>query len=457
MELRPGTTILDADSYSHNYRIESWLGRVNYNYNEKYYLSASLRTDASSRFHKDYRWGTFWSVGANWRISEENFLKNADWLDNLSLKASYGEQGNDAVGTYYAWQSLYSLAYANANNKGALIGSLENREISWEKNGNLNVGVEASFFNGRLTASLEYFHKKTFDMLLNYPMALSTGFDGYDANVGDMKNYGFEFDLRAVPVRTRDFEWGVSVMGTAANNKVVRLTKESPELLSGVRIIKEGYPINTYYVSKTAGVDPSTGQLLYWAYDKDDNGDMVPGSERITTDYTEANNSRYFMGSRMPKLFGSVGTDLTWKGITLSVLTTYSIGGKVFDGLYASSMEPLYSNTNWHKNVLRRWQQPGDITDVPRAEINPSTASYQDRFLINASYFSIKNITLGYQLPKSWMQAAKLAGVRVFGSVDNLATFGYLNGMNPTYNFSGGTDYVYVPTKTWSVGLEVNF
>ena len=454
LELRPGTTLYDADSYTNKYRIESWLGRFNYNFDEKYYLSASLRTDGSSRFHKDARWGTFWSVGANWRISKEAFMEDIEWIDNLSFKASYGEQGNDNLGTFYAWQSLYSLSYANSNQIGAFVSSLENKNISWEKNGNLNIGLEGSLFDNRLKFNVEYYNKKTTDMLLNYPMALSTGFSGYDANVGDMRNSGVEFEIKGTPVRFDDFEWNVSFMGSTTKNEVLKLTATSPEIISGVRIIKEGMPINTFYMAKSAGVDPTTGAQLYWVYDKDENGN--PGEPYISDDYSKASNSKYYMGDRIPDLYGSIGTDLNWKGLSLSVLTTYSLGGKIYDSLYAGSMNNMYFNTNFNAHALRRWQQPGDITDVPRIEVGGSYAT-TDRFLVDASYFAIKNITLGYTLPKSWMKAAKLGNVRVFASADNIALFTHLKGMDPQYNFSGSTDYAYSPNKTYSLGIEVNF
>ncbi|MDO4949153.1 MAG: TonB-dependent receptor [Bacteroidales bacterium] len=456
LELRPGTTLYDADSYSNNYRIESWLGRFNYNFADRYYLSASLRSDGSSRFHKDNRWGTFWSLGGNWRVSEEKFMKDIEWIDNLSFKASYGEQGNDNLGTYYAWQSLYSLSYANANQIGGFVSTLENKDISWEKSQNLNIGLEGTLLDNRLSFSVEYYNKKTVDMLLEYPMALSTGFSGYDANVGDMRNTGFEIELKGTVLRNKDFEWNLSWMGTTTHNKVLHLTKESPEIINGVRIIKEGMELNTFYMAKSAGVDPATGAQLYWAYEKDENGERIEGTEYVTDDYSEANKYKWYLGSRIPDLYGSIGTDFRWKDLTLSVLTTYSIGGKVYDSLYAASMNNMYNNNNWNSHALRRWQKPGDVTDVPRVEIGGSYAT-TDRFLIDASYFAIKNVTLGYYLPKNWIRKAGLNTIRVFGSADNIALFTHLKGMDPQYSFSGGTDYTYTPNKTYTVGLEVNF
>ena len=454
LELRPGTTLYNADSYTDNYRIESWLGRFNYNYDEKYYFDASFRTDGSSRFYKDNRWGKFWSVGGNWRVSKEAFMEDVEWVNNLSVKVSYGQQGNDDLGSYYAWQSLYNLSWSNSAQIGGMVSTLENKKVTWEKNNNFNVGFEASLFDSRLSINAEYYNKKTTDMLLSYPMATSTGFNGYNANVGDMRNSGFEFEIKGTPIKTNDFTWNISWMGSTVKNKVLKLTAESPEIISGIYSIKEGQEINTFYMAKSAGVDPATGAQLYWVYDKDENGNII--NERISSDYSKAANSKYYLGSRIPTLYGSLATDFSWKGFDLNILTTYSIGGKIYDSLYAGSMNNMYYNSGWNKHAMRRWQKPGDITDVPRIEVAGSYAT-NDRFLVDASYFAIKNITLGYTLPKSWLNKVNMNSVRVFASVDNLALFTHLQGMDPQYNFSGSTDYAYTPNKTWSLGVEVNF
>ena len=454
LELRPGTTLYNADSYTDNYRIESWLGRFNYNYDEKYYFDASFRTDGSSRFYKDNRWGKFWSVGGNWRVSKEAFMEDVEWVNNLSVKVSYGQQGNDDLGSYYAWQSLYDLSWSNSAQIGGMVSTLENKKVTWEKNNNFNVGIEASLFDSRLSINAEYYNKKTTDMLLSYPMATSTGFNGYNANVGDMRNSGFEFEIKGTPIKTNDFTWNISWMGSTVKNKVLKLTAESPEIISGIYSIKEGQEINTFYMAKSAGVDPATGAQLYWVYDKDENGNII--NERISSDYSKAANSKYYLGSRIPTLYGSLATDFSWKGFDLNILTTYSIGGKIYDSLYAGSMNNMYYNNAWNEHALRRWQKPGDITDVPRIEVAGSYAT-NDRFLVDASYFAIKNITLGYTLPKSWLNKVNMNSVRVFASVDNLALFTHLQGMDPQYNFSGSTDYAYTPNKTWSLGVEVNF
>ena len=461
-ELAPAANMYEADSYSLDYRINSFLSRINYNYADKYYFSASLRQDASSRFYKDNWTGTFWSLGGNWRISKEPFMRDVKWVDNLSFKASYGQQGNDDIldsegaSNYYLWQSLYALGWNNGNNIGAVISTLETKELSWEKNNNFNIGLEGTLFDQRLRFNIEYYYKKTTDMLLNYPMALSTGFSGYNANVGDMRNSGLEVELTVTPLKTKDFRWDVTWMGSTVSNKVLKLTQESPEILSGVRIIKEGMPLNTFYMAKSAGVDPATGAQLYWSYEKDDEGNMIAGTEYVTSDYSDASNHKYYLGSRIPDLYGSLSTNFSWKDLDLSILTTYSIGGKIYESLYNSSMNLTYLSSTWHRHALRRWQKPGDITDVPRIEIN-GFGYATDRYLVDASYFAIKNITLGYSLPRNLVTRAGLQNVRLFTSVDNLALWSHLDGMDPQYSFGGSTNYDYVPNRTWTIGLEVRF
>ena len=461
-ELAPAANMYEADSYSLDYRINSFLSRINYNYADKYYFSASLRQDASSRFYKENWTGTFWSLGGNWRISKEPFMRDVKWVDNLSFKASYGQQGNDDIldsdgaSNYYLWQSLYALGWNNGNNIGAVISTLETKELSWEKNNNFNIGLEGTLFDQMLRFNIEYYYKKTTDMLLNYPMALSTGFSGYNANVGDMRNSGLEVELTVTPLKTKDFRWDVTWMGSTVSNKVLKLTQESPEILSGVRIIKEGMPLNTFYMAKSAGVDPATGAQLYWSYEKDDEGNMIAGTEYVTSDYSDASNHKYYLGSRIPDLYGSLSTNFSWKDLDLSILTTYSIGGKIYESLYNSSMNLTYLSSTWHRHALRRWQKPGDITDVPRIEIN-GFGYATDRYLVDASYFAIKNITLGYSLPRNLVMRAGLQNVRLFTSVDNLALWSHLDGMDPQYSFGGSTNYDYVPNRTWTIGLEVRF
>ena len=453
-ELGPGSTITDANSYENRYAIESWLSRVNYSYANKYYLSASFRTDGSSRFYKDSRWGQFWSVGASWRVSKENFMQDISWIDNLQLRASYGTQGNDNLGTYYAWQSFYSLNWPNAGMNGAMLSSLENKKLKWEKNDNLNVGVDLRIFN-MASLTLEYYNRRTKDLLLYVPMATSLGFDGYNDNVGSMTNQGVDITLNLNLIKNRNFAWNLSLMGSVLHNKVNKLAQGRDEIISGNQIIKEGHPINSFYMPKGAGVDPATGAKLYWVWDTDKDGNK--SEKYISADPNKATASREIAGSRIPKFQGSINTDfLVFKNFDLSLLATYSIGGKILDGLYNGFMQPMYQGENYHVNAGRAWQNPGDVTDIPRLQLGSDWRTTSDQ-LIDASYFAIKNITLGYTMPATLLSKIKMNTARVFVTLDNAVIWTHLKGMNPTNNFSGTTDYSYSPVRTVSFGFNVNF
>ena len=453
-ELAPATTLQDANSYSNNYRVESYLSRVNFDYADKYYLSGSFRRDGSSRFHKDARWGNFWSVGASWRISQENFMRNIGWINNLTLKASYGVQGNDNLGSLYAWQAFYSLGYPNGANPGAVVNSLESKDLKWEKNKNLNVGIEARLFN-RLSATLEYYDRYTEDMLMSYPMAVSLGFSGYDKNIGNMQNNGFEVSLSADIVARERAHWTMTWMGSTIHNKVLHLA-DKPEIISGNYIIKEGETLNSFYLAESAGIDPATGAKLYWVWDNDENGN--PGEKYITDSYQKASTCKHIAGSRMPILYGSWSNNVQLGNFDFSLMTTYSIGGKINDGVYRGLLYSTYIGEAGHADRLKAWHQPGDVTTIPKIALKGSyNVALTDDELFDASYFAVKNITLGYTLPSKALKAMRLQSLRVSVSADNIKLFSALRGMDPQYNFSGGTGYSYTPTRTISVGLDLTF
>ena len=399
-ELAGATTITDASSLKDSYTIESYLFRANYDYMDKYYLSASFRTDGSSRFNKDYRWGKFWSVGANWRMNNEAFLSDVDWLNNLSVKASYGVQGNDNVGTLYAWQSFYDLGWPNASMSGALVSSLENTNLKWEQNGNLNVGVEAKVFD-RFSASIEWYNRKTTDMLLDYPMASSLGFDSYLKNIGSMRNTGWDITLNGRLVNTNDFTWDLTLMGSTIKNKVLHLA-DKPEIISGNYIIKEGETINSFYTAKSAGVDPATGSQLYWVWDTDENGN--PGEPYISSNINKATASKQIMGSRIPNLYGSFTNDFKYKGFDLSIMCTYSIGGKVLDSVYNTFMYGNYVGQAKHKNLERAWKQPGDIAQFKDIKNADSATMPTSRFVQDKAYLRLSALTLSYDFNREWIK-----------------------------------------------------
>jgi TonB-linked SusC/RagA family outer membrane protein len=458
-ELSAAATPTAAESYLDTYLVESYLSRINYDYADKYYLSASFRTDGSSRFHPDMRWGQFWSVGGAWRVSEEPFMSGADFIDNMTLKASYGSQGNDMLlnsdgsDNYYAWQSFYDLGYPNNTNGGVYLTSLENKDLLWEKNNNFNVGIETRMFDTRLTLSVEYFNKLTTDLLLFKPMATSSGFDGYWENVGNMVNKGVDLTVGVRVISTPKFQWNANIMASHLKNEVTKLSTDDQEIVLGSRIIKVGYPINSFYLSKSAGVDPMTGAQLYWIRSKDADGNEI---DIVSDSYNQAGSNKYIQGSRIPDVYGSISNDFKLWNFDLAVLTTYSIGGKMLDGVYSNMMAMRSAGNAWHSHMDRAWRQPGDITDVPRLQLgNVNQAT--DRFLLDASYFAIKNVTFGYNLPKRVSDKLQIHNLRLFATADNVYLFSALKGSDPQYNFSGGQDFAYVPIRTLSLGLDLRF
>jgi TonB-linked SusC/RagA family outer membrane protein len=456
-ELNPGAVLASIGSYENNYTIESLLTRFKYSYADKYNFDASYRRDASSRFHPDNRWGDFWSVGANWRISQERFLEDVEWLNNLSLRTSYGLQGNDEVGTLYAWQSFYDLGYPNSSYNGSVLSSLENKDLVWEKNANFNVGLEARLFDSRLSIIAEYFNKQTYDLLLDVPMATSLGFDSYLANVGEVNNHGFELSLGIDIIKSTNFDWNFMLLGSTIKNKVVKLATERP--IIGGQIIKVGVPRYSYYLPESAGVDPATGKQLYWVWDKRDpiTDERDPDSERyISDDPSKAANSRIVGPTTIPDFFGSISSEFRIFDFDFSFLTTYSLGGKVMDSQYNAYMEPLYRGGNIHKNIQRAWQKPGDITDIPRAEFNSNRTNTLSN-LVDASFYSIRNITLGYSLPGKMAKKLGIDNIRVFATGDNLITFTYLDGLDPQSSFTGADSYQYIPIRTISAGINIKF
>ncbi len=462
-ELGSAVTTVSNTSYSNDYAIESVLARANYGYADKYYFDASWRIDGSSRFYKDNRWGNFWSVGASWRVTSEDFMAaTASWLSNLTTKISYGVQGNDNLGSYYVWQGLFSYGWPNGTRPGAVASSIENKLVTWEKNGNLNAGIEASLWRGRLSATVEYYNRYTRDMLLSNPLAISSGFSGYDDNVGAMVNNGLEASFRGVIFERENFHWDASTMFSLNRNKVKALTSSQDVINYGNMVIEVGKPIYTFYMSKSAGVSPTTGKQLYWAYYRygvDESGAVTTEKcdEYVTDNVGLASLSKYYYGSRQALWSGSIGSNFViFKNFDLSFLTTYSVGGKILDSLYEGAMNVMYAGNNWHKNKLRRWRQPGDITDVPRVEIGGSYNTVGES-LIDASYFAIKNVTLGYTIPSRLTQKVDIKSLRVYFTADNLALFSHLDGMDPQYNFAGTVSYSYSPSKVFAFGLDINF
>ncbi|MCK5137690.1 MAG: TonB-dependent receptor [Bacteroidales bacterium] len=486
-ELAPASTGEGSTSYEHNDRIESYLGRVNYNYADRYYISASVRTDGSSRFHPDTRWGTFWSVGGSWRISEESFLQ-IDWINTLKLKASYGEQGNndlrdsDGDVQYYPWQGLYDLGVDNNIYSGAIASSLELNSLIWEKNKNFNTGVEFALFN-RLRGSFEYFVRSSDNLLFEVPNPLSNGISESWSNIGGMVNRGVEAIISADVVNSDNFRWLIDFNITHYKNEITDLPKE--EIIKDTKKLMVGRSVYDFYLRDYVGVDAETGDPLYWIDEieldgagdpvLDDDGEPVKTGEKLLT--TSASDAdRYYVGTSIPKVYGGLTNTFQFAGFDLSVFVTYSLGGDFLDGIYQTLMHEGDYGRNFHADILDRWTGPVSTDGLPSAEdVDGNTRSYvangipkvengndninwtSSRFLTDATYVNLRNITLGYTLPENVASRIGAASLRVFGTADNLYIWSQREGMDPQQSFSGNSDYTYVPVKTFTLGLNVTF
>ncbi|MBK8088288.1 MAG: SusC/RagA family TonB-linked outer membrane protein [Chitinophagaceae bacterium] len=435
------------------HRIESYFGSINYDFDGKYLLSGSLRTDGSSRFAPDVRWGNFYSVGIGWRIKQENFMKDVDWLNDLKLKASYGESGNDNIGLYYQYINYY---YADGFGNFSPITRPANPDLKWEGNKTLNYGVDFSMFKRRLQGTVEYFDRRSDDLLFLTPTEPSFLFPNVWQNIGESKNYGIEIQLAYNIIQKKDFDWKIDFNATHFKNKLTKIPPKQKELggiVTGNKKYNEGRSIYDFWLREFAGVDPATGLSLYYRDILGANG--KPTGERIlTSDITRADF--YYVGaSSIPKIYGGVTNSLRYKDFQLSILTTYSYGGHFYDGNYQSIMHSGAAGTAWHTDIQKRWQKPGDVTNVPRLQNAGGQDGASSRFLFDASYINIKNVSFSYNLSSGLARNLRLKDAQFFVSIDNAYIFTAKSGGDPQQSFDGNVGAGYPPYRTITFGTTI--
>ena len=456
-ELINFTTTNSLTGYRNTYATEGYMARANYNFAHRYYLSASFRRDASSRFYKDARWGNFWSVGGSWRIDQEPFMAAVPWISQAKLRASYGTVGNDGTSSWYAWQSLYNIN-RNANTAGFLQDTRAgNKEIQWETNASFDLALEFGLFKDRLVGQVEFFHRISDNLLFSVPLPTSSGLTNQMQNIGTMYNQGIEVQLGGDIIRKRDFNWNMTLNLSALKNVITKLPDGQDEIIDGTKKYMVNHSMFDFWLYDWAGVDPDTGDSLYYVGGYDEKGNYTGEGRTTTNDYTKAD--KYYVGCALPKVYGSLQNTFSFYNVNLSVLLTYGIGGLKYDSTYGNMMSYSSYGSSLHADILNRWQKPGDITDVPR--LDSSRNSYQNqgssRWLTDASYLNIRNISLSYTLPHNWAQAIDLDNIQIFGSVENVHLFSARKGMDPQYNFSGTSSMVYSPARTVSFGLNLQF
>lgn len=433
--------------------IASFFFNGQYDYDNKYYFSMSARADGSSRFGKDDRWAGFWSVGARYRISEEEFMESTrGWMDNLTIRTSYGTSGNQEVGnSWYASRDLFGFGYNYNGLPGSAHSQRGNSKLKWEQTNKFNIGLDVSFFN-RFSLEFDYYYHRTKDMVFMVPVSRVTGLLSVPQNIGKLENKGIEFTLNANVLNINGFNWDLTLIGSHNKNKVLKLSTDKP-IEGSITIIEKGHDIYTFKMREWAGVDPETGVGLWYK--------GTEGKE-VTTRYNEA--GKRYKGSASPKFIGSVISRMKFKGFDFSFQLNYALGGKIYgDNLSYDEHSGGSGFDNTTRYVYEnRWQKPGDVTDVPKFVYGgvPNANSASTRFLMNGRYLKIKNISLGYTLPKYITDYARMSSARIFVTADNLYTFTAKNyrGFDPAGIASDGIQWWNYPTpRNIMFGVSIGF
>lgn len=461
----------DAKSYTTVYNVEGYFGNAQYNYAEKYFASASYRRDASSYFAKEHRWGNFWSVGAAWIISKENFMSAySSWMDMLKLKASIGQQGNDNIGSW-AYTDLYTLSPVNDTTMSPTFYRIGNPDITWETTTNINVGVEFSFWKGRLSGNVDFYTKKTTDLLFWLSVPESAGSRGYYGNLGDIRNMGVELMLTGSIIRTRDIDWSVSANLSHNQAKILSLPEskivgnggfaETNSTDVAQNWYEVGGPLYNAFCVEYAGVNEK-GEATYWVDENLKGSTSRPGKEHSYTTTNPNEATKYAQGSILPKVYGGFGTSLRLYDFDLSVSFDYQLGGKIADNHYASLMSPsetgASAGSNIHKDYLKAWSPNNTSSDIPRWQYGDrySVFGNSDRFLTNASYLNFQSFTVGYTVPKKLIK--NVAKIRIYAAGENLYFWSARKGFDPRYSYEGNKDIsAYSPVRNISGGIQLTF
>ena len=477
-----------ASSSTDYYATQGILAQAKYDYDNKYYVSASYRRDGSSRFAPGRRWGNFWSVGGAWDIKSESFMDAVDQIDLLKLKVSYGAQGNDNLLTpggstnFHPYATQYSLSESNGS--FALTESyVGNEEITWETSYNLNAGLDFSLFGERLGGTIEGYQRRTKDMLYYKPVQSSEGYSYLPVNVGSISNAGVEVELNGDVISTKNVTWNIYVNLSHNVNKIIELSPElGGEWVSGSYIYKEGESMYNMYIREWAGVNPETG-VAQWYMDqevvqkdadgnpmKDEKGDPIilkdengnPVIEKVITE-TYSKATQYEQGAFLPKIYGGFGTSLNAYGFDLSVACAYQLGGKIYDNTYASLMHTGYGRAgqNWHVDILNSWTPENKDSDIPR--VSTATAesyanSTSTRFLVSSNYLSLQNVTVGYTLPSKVCKKMHIEKLRVYAVADNVALLSARQGLDPRQGYAASSSAsTYSPIRSISGGVSLTF
>lgn len=451
-----GMTLESLDGSDSRSKMVSYVSRLNYDFKNKYYLGGSFRADASSRLHRDNRWGNFWSVSGAWKISEESFMANAkNWLSDLKLRMSYGVNGT-LPSDYYGYMGLTSLSDGFLGQPGMLLSQIANKDLQWETNYNFNVGLDFALFN-RINATLEYYTRTTKNLLMDSPISMTTGFSSYLMNVGEVQNKGVEFEVSSVNFNTDNFSWNTSFNISHNENEIVKLNGNQTEIISGTQIRKIGHPYRTFYVIEFAGIDPQTGKPQFYTNNLDANGRYI---KEITDDPSDANRIASSKNAD-PTVLGGLTNTFRYKWFDLSFLIGYQFGGNAYD-IWWQKVE--HGGDDLEANIpiyyLNSWKQPGDITNYEQfieSPDNPMSDYITSRSIHSTDYVRLKNITLGFTVPKKWTEKAGINNVRLYAAASNLWTWAAYDYYDPEAVRAGSAIWGTPPLKTITFGFNINF
>lgn len=442
---------IDADQKLQEDALMSYVASVNYSYDDKYYASFSFRRDGSSRLSPDTRWGNFWSLSASWRLSQERFMQPLkSVLSDLKLRASYGVNGN-LPSSYYGYQSTYTTGAFYSGKPSPWESTLGNEELTWEKNYALNLGLDIGLFS-RVNVSLDWYTRITKDLLMSKQLNSISGFSSLLTNVGQMRNTGVELEVRSNNIKTKDFSWTTAFNLSHNKNKILKLA-DLPWFVDGRYVRKEGYPFNTIYLREYVGVDPKTGSALYYDNQQDENGNYTKNK---VTDPGQA--SPIPLKDITPTISGGFMNTFNYKFIDLSFNLSYSFGGYSYDNASYILQDDGYSViSNKSTEQRRRWQKPGDITDVPRFVYgNKKGGNYNSsRAIHSTDHIRLKSLILGLNAPKAWLQKLGIGNARIYFSGTNLLTWAAYDQYDP--EMSGVVGFYTPPLKTYAFGLELKF
>lgn len=437
-------------------RMVSYLFRLNYDYKNKYYLGGSFRTDGSSRFYRDNRWGNFWSVSAAWRIIEEGFMSpTKDWLTDLKIRASYGVNGT-LPSEYFGYRGLSSLTNGYLEQPGIIQSQLKNDDLQWETNYNFNLGLDFSLWN-RLNVTLEYYTRTTKNLLMDRPISMTTGFGSYLMNIGEVKNKGVELEINSTNIQTKDFSWNTMFNISHNKNEVVVLDGMQTEISSGTQIRKVGKSYRTFYMIEFAGINPETGAPQFYTNDLDENGNY---KKEITEVINEA-HAIVLDKHAEPNVIGGLSNTLRYKWFDLNFMFSYQFGGYSYDN-WAQKTE--HGGNDLEANIPTyyrdSWKKPGDATNYelfiekPDVAMNKVTTT---RRLHSSDFIRLKTLTFGFTVPKDWTRKIGIDNVRLYASANNLWTWAAYDYYDPEAVSGGTAIWGTPPLKTVTFGVNVNF